>query len=573
MRDRPKSNPALILNVGFLAVILLLGAVIAIGLTRMAGISHNLEQVVNTHNLQLELISLIKNAVRDRSILLYALTVTQDPFAQDDQLMAIRAKGGDYLAARLGLLDSALEPEERALLEAQHARSVRTTGLHDRVIELALGGRVDEARHLLVEEVIPSQNHAMELMDRFAEMQQKQSLTAVERTSEAYRYASRLMLTLGLMVTLLGGLVAFFVKGRIARQVSDLADAGRQLGESELRERTIREHILDAVVTIDETGLIESCNAATTRIFGYSRSELVGNNIRMLMPEPYRACHDEYLSRHHGDPKGGLVGCDQELGGLRREGARFPLQLGVTEVRLQGKRLYIGVIRDITDQKQAEEILLRDHVELELRVEQRTAELKEANERLRAALVERAQIQEHLAHMANHDALTRLPNRKLFSEQLKLAVAHARRRNLLVGVLFLDLDGFKHVNDCLGHEVGDRVLRDVCSRLKEAVRAEDLVARIGGDEFAIVIGGLPDITPAIAISEKLVRAVALPFDVEGECCRLGVSIGISICPDDGEDAESLLRCADDAMYRVKKLGKSNFAFYNPSVASDRSSAG
>jgi diguanylate cyclase (GGDEF)-like protein/PAS domain S-box-containing protein len=166
--------------------------------------------------------------------------------------------------------------------------------------------------------------------------------------------------------------------------------------------------------------------------------------------------------------------------------------------------------------------------------------------------------EQQIEYQAYHDALTGLANRRLFQEHLSLALALAQRRNSIVAVLFLDLDHFKLVNDSLGHSVGDALLREVAQRLKATVREGDTVARVGGDEFTIVLQDLPRSDAAAVVARKVLRTVAAPMDVEGHRLYVTTSIGITLFPDDGDDAETLLKNADTAMYRAKSEGRNSY---------------
>jgi diguanylate cyclase (GGDEF)-like protein/PAS domain S-box-containing protein len=166
-----------------------------------------------------------------------------------------------------------------------------------------------------------------------------------------------------------------------------------------------------------------------------------------------------------------------------------------------------------------------------------------------------------LQFLANHDQLTKLPNRNQFAQRLADAIARAARYKHRVGVLFIDLDRFKNVNDTLGHESGDTLLIAVAERFREALRETDTVARLGGDEFTVVLEEIGDAGEIAATAQRLLETLGAPFDVQGQEVFASASIGISIYPDDGADAASLLRNADMAMYRAKEMGKNTFQFF------------
>ncbi|HEY0156016.1 MAG TPA: EAL domain-containing protein [Thermoanaerobaculia bacterium] len=170
-------------------------------------------------------------------------------------------------------------------------------------------------------------------------------------------------------------------------------------------------------------------------------------------------------------------------------------------------------------------------------------------------ITQRKEAEQQIEYQAYHDALTGLANRRLFQEHLSLALALAQRRKSAVAVLFLDLDHFKLVNDSLGHTVGDQLLREVARRLKGAVREGDTVARVGGDEFTIVLQELSSGDAAAVVAQKVLRTIAEPMEVSGHVLYVTGSIGVTLFPDDGDDAETLLKNADTAMYRAKDAGR------------------
>ncbi len=180
-------------------------------------------------------------------------------------------------------------------------------------------------------------------------------------------------------------------------------------------------------------------------------------------------------------------------------------------------------------------------------------------------LTERKRAEEQIRYLAYHDALTGLPNRTLFKDRLSLAVAHAERRGRQAAVLFLDLDRFKVINDTLGHTIGDHLLRGMGERLKGGVRDEDSVARVGGDEFAILLMDLLRPADAMSVAQKILEIVSRPITVDGHELFTTCSIGISMSPADGVDAETLLKNADNALYRAKEAGKNNYQLCTPSM--------
>ena len=190
------------------------------------------------------------------------------------------------------------------------------------------------------------------------------------------------------------------------------------------------------------------------------------------------------------------------------------------------------------------------------------AHIQVNDEKLAYELSERYKAEEHLDKLAYYDVVTDLPNRHFFQEHLERAVGHAITTKHLMALLFLDLDNFKVVNDTLGHKTGDKLLKQASARLSNVLRQNDYICRIGGDEFAIIIEKLSSIDDISIVSEKCIEALSNPFVFDGNNFFIGVSIGISICPDDSISANELLVNADMAMYDAKTRGKNNYQYFN-----------
>ena len=232
----------------------------------------------------------------------------------------------------------------------------------------------------------------------------------------------------------------------------------------------------------------------------------------------------------------------------------------------------IALARVITqlDRKRAEEKiqqmneeLSRANEALECRVAARTKELVQSNQQLRSEIEQREKSQAMIAHLAHHDALTGLGNRLLFHKQLSDALVHRQRHGGDLAVLFIDLDGFKTINDTLGHGTGDSVLKHLASRLRNALREGDKIGRLGGDEFAIIQFGNEQPKEATALATRLIELVGTPFSIDNENLVVGASIGIAVADGDYQDSAQLLRAADLAMYRAKADGRGRFRVFEP----------
>jgi diguanylate cyclase (GGDEF)-like protein/PAS domain S-box-containing protein len=198
--------------------------------------------------------------------------------------------------------------------------------------------------------------------------------------------------------------------------------------------------------------------------------------------------------------------------------------------------------------------------------------LKRAQEDLRFAAIQLQHDARRLEFLAHHDTLTGLPNRAMFQERAREAVAHARRHDKTAAVLFIDLDNFKQVNDGLGHDVGDGLLKVIASRLRSCVRGDDFIARIGGDEFCVLLQDIADPREAAAVAQKLIHELSKSYRVDQHEIHSGASIGIACVPQDGQDVATLLRLADAAMYRAKESGRNGYQFFSVVLNQDAAAA-
>jgi len=282
-----------------------------------------------------------------------------------------------------------------------------------------------------------------------------------------------------------------------------------------------------------------------------------GDDMEDLHPEDYAMMSDVYeRHRRTGEEfnvEYRIYRTDGELRWIREHG---------TALRSAGGEISqsIGVIQDITRQYNTEQNLREARDTLESMVKSRTRKLADTVRQLEDEIKERKKIAAELDFLANHDALTGLPSLRLCKDRLDHSLAEARRQRQMSAVMFLDLDGFKAINDQHGHEFGDLVLKATADRIKNEIRETDTVARIGGDEFVVILSSLPEIAIAERIAGSLIQKIAEPLSVESAKVGVSVSIGIALYPENGDTAEDLIRSADKAMYRIKRQGKDNFGF-------------
>ena len=248
-----------------------------------------------------------------------------------------------------------------------------------------------------------------------------------------------------------------------------------------------------------------------------------------------------------------IVRADGEIRWVREMGKSYLVENGVDKQT-------IGVVLDISDRKTGEIELMKIRENLENEVEERTSKLKRAVRLLKSEVRERKKIAARLKHLANHDPLTGLPGLRLGMDRLAQVLAAADRSRETCAVMFLDLDKFKRVNDGHGHPCGDAVLKRVARRFRRVIRKADTVARIGGDEFMVILSRLPETGIVDQVARKLITEASRAVRIGSDEFRVGLSIGIALYPAEGFDAEALIRAADKAMYRVKQNGGNDFMY-------------
>ena len=289
----------------------------------------------------------------------------------------------------------------------------------------------------------------------------------------------------------------------LIRDITERKQLERALALTERNFRSVVELNRSGILVLDQAGNILFANDAAQTLLDRSREELIG------MP--------------FGTPSGHLRA---EMAVRRKDGSRGTAEMSATETEWEGELAYLVMLHDVTELKEAE-----------------------ASARF----------------LSLHDLLTGLPNRRLFHERLERARERAHGEGERVAVLFIDLNRFKAINDGLGHEAGDEVLRSIGQRLSRCLRASDTFARVGGDEFCAVIEGIKQLTDLDAVANKLQGCLSSPVQVGETELTVGASIGVAVFPDDGADADTLLRRADSAMYAAKRGGSSHFRLFAASM--------
>jgi diguanylate cyclase (GGDEF)-like protein/PAS domain S-box-containing protein len=313
-----------------------------------------------------------------------------------------------------------------------------------------------------------------------------------------------------------GALLGVLAQGSTVAPLGEMAAAA---ADDQLRLKAIMDNVADGIVVLDNQGVVVSFSRPAEAIFGYRRSEVIGRTAGMLiLPSPGEPGQALDLVLGSGNVPGEV----RETMARRKSGEVIPIELAASQVSFNGDTLHILTVRDITLRKQTEETI---------------------------------------RSLAYHDPLTGLPNRLLFNDRLTQAIERARRQRQQLAVMILDLDRFKLINDSLGLASGDQVLRAVGERLVGLLRRSDTVARLGGDDFLLLLPGVDGAEGAAKVAQKLLDAFAYPLAIDDQELHVGASLGITLYPHDGEDTETLIRNADTALYRAKEHARGGYQFY------------
>lgn len=430
--------------------------------------------------------------------------------------------------------------------------------------------------------------------------------------------------------------------------LEDLTDYQRlqlEVQASVIRMNSLINNIADAVITIDEKGVVDSINASAEKIFGYNKSEIVGKNITILMTDGDQKNHEKYLQNYIGKGQSSIIGREpREVIGKHKNGKLLDLELAINEMPDVTGRKFIGVLRDISVRKQtekqmrtmqrvieqtaesvmitdtsgiisyvnpafekltlfkADEViglspnLLKSGIQSKSFYQKLWNDLQEGktfsdifvNRKKNGELfyeekmitpirndigeiiyfvstgtdiTEQMQIEEHFHYVAHHDALTELPNRLLFGERLEQAFKRTMRHGGNVSILIIDIDRFKVINDTLGHDTGDLMLKEIANRLKKCVKSGDTVARFSGDEFVVLLDNMSHANTIVPVVRRILSELEKSYRLPERELYITASIGISLYPMDGADVPSMVKHAEVAMYRAKETSN-KYQFYS-----------
>lgn len=297
----------------------------------------------------------------------------------------------------------------------------------------------------------------------------------------------------------------------------------RRRAEAELRlAGAVFEHSPEGLIIADAKGRVTKSNPAYRRITGFDIAEVMGKSLPTLLGRDAQPVDGASPFEGNGEDAQWEQWCKS------KNGRRYAARISVSAVRDAAGEVqqYVCIVSDVTQRKLDEEKII---------------------------------------YQANYDQLTGLPNRTLFMDRLTRRVLEGKRAQTSVGLMFIDLDGFKAINDTLGHDAGDILLKATARRLEKCVREADTVARLGGDEFTVIMPLIDNLEAAAVVAQRIIKSLTKPFDLGGREGRISASIGISLLPAQASSASQLLHNADVAMYHAKHQGKANYQLYRPEL--------
>lgn len=516
----PLKNSRFVVAFGFLLVLTLTALLMLMGYVRLNEVRKQLETVVNQHNVRVDLLFSMRNLVRERSLSLYAMYFSRDPFDRQDEYLRFSGMVDEFVSLRERLLQVGLDEEERLILEQAYAIIRQTQPLQSDLVNRILLQDPRGVAHLLLQKDLTLEKEILSLFDHIVAIERVQVKQAAVQTLHAHDNTILLMKTLAPVTLLLGLLIAGFVLRQTRRAENALQR------EKEQAEVTLHA-IADAVITADAGNRVRYLNPVAERLTGWSNAEAQDKPLY----EIYKVLHE--ASRKPIDHPAFLSGLDGPVVGLARnsllvarDGQEFAVEDSVAPIRDHDSRVTgkVLVFRDVTH--------ARDFAR-------------------------------QMSWQANHDALTGLPNRRGFETELNRLLDTAHTLNKQHALLYIDLDQFKLVNDSCGHAAGDELLRQLATALQAKIRSSDTLARLGGDEFGVLLDGCtPD--KAGQLADTLREASEqFRFLHGGKTFKTPASIGLVCINADSDDLHGLLSAADAACYMAKEKGRNRVWQHQP----------
>ncbi|WP_024327186.1 diguanylate cyclase domain-containing protein [Thioalkalivibrio sp. AKL19] len=535
------------LTSAFVVVLLLVAVVAVASWLRVQQLQNDVQALTEEYVQKVDRVHRMRSLVRERMLRASLVISAEDPTLQDRYHREFRELAERFLEARAGAELLARTPRDAALLAELRELTATGAPILSELVDIALAGGRNEALAILYADAMPVQEEVLEQMEAILRAFERDNEEAVTAMAQRHEQAQQVTLVATALTVLIMLLMWIRVRRRIWRDHDALRQEleGRQQVEARLRETQAG---LEAAVARRTAALQETTErleeAQRIAGAGYWDWDIRGQRMNWsshvyellgLDPKTESAGFEAYMSAIHPEDRTRVRRATNEALDretfyrvdhrvVRRDG-------GIRHVRVEGEIdrdaegravQVLGMVRDTTRDKASEE---------------------------------------RLWHQAHHDSLTGLPNRSLLQEHLQQALRRAQRSGAGLALVVCDLDGFKPINDRLGHDAGDVMLVTVARRLREGVRDSDVVSRVGGDEFVLLLENVRDPDAVTGIGLKLIERFEEPVEVNRESVRVGLSMGAALYPGDGDHAEALLQRADRAMYLAKEEGGSRIVLY------------
>jgi diguanylate cyclase (GGDEF)-like protein/PAS domain S-box-containing protein len=498
-----------LVGIGFVVLFVLLLTVVSIALLYLNDSNQQLKQVVGSQNVKSALAAGMDHALNLRRNSLHMMLVVRDPFQREEQWQQFNQGASDYMVNRERFGEQQLSAVERKTLERLDSLTRKAQGYQQRVLELAQADQIDAAIKELFERARPAQEQVIRTTRTLNELQRSGAAEALRTTTQDNHTALLAILLITAMAIILSLLVATLVIRRVNRQAWNLEGEKRKY-------QGLFEANMDAALVWEERQLL-ACNSAARRLFGIPPdTPLEEIGIQQLVPaEQSDGRVSLTLFQEWLDELKEKESLHFEWEQCRLDGMRFPAEVMLSCVTSEQPALLQMMVRDLTRRQDAE-----------------------------------ARIQ----YLAQYDALTDLPNQRLFRDRLDTLISAAARTGGKLAIGLLDLDHFKQINDSLGHRQGDALLHIVAERLCPVLERGDVLARMGGDEFLLLLEDASSLDHVGKRCDELLGAINTPLELDGHHLEITASLGISLYPHDAESSEELIKQADIAMYRAKRAG-------------------
>jgi len=533
-----KKSSNYVLLVGFSLILLLLLASSGIGLKNMADINQRMEAMVQNRIVKADLLQSMRNFARERSISLLRIVIKEDPFELDEEIQHFSTQAGHWLQSKEKLMSFSMDAKVKTMLEVLFKMGGNVAKQQRIVIALIEQDKRIAASELLLDKVIPGQDQVIKHYEKIIAYQQILSQQEVDAAELAYVEAIRFLVFISVILMSLGIAITLFVVRQNSRS------------EDNLRQELQRQQLLQIELTNTQDSLLKAQEIAQIGNWTWE----INSNKLLFSDQIYRIFG---ISKQQW-----AIGYDDFFKAVHPEDRQIR------------KSAIAKVLKELPQQYSLEYRILRPDNSIRYLAETGKLLFTQTNDKKASGIIatvqdisERKNFEQEIEYYAYHDTLTGLPNRRLLIDRLKMEIGHSSRLHNCGAVLFIDVDNFKNLNDSLGHQFGDNLIRQAAKRITSSTRTDDTVSRIGGDEFIVVLPALAKklseaIQRAENLGEKIRSALATAYILDGREFHITASIGIAIFENGLPSPDDLLKQSDSALYVAKNAGRNAVRFYD-----------